>query len=117
MLLELLCIGLLGLSSLVGANSVIGAQQLLESPATTAIYPSASGYVTGIGMDLTGSYGQVVHLVLLYTCGSDLGSTVAVAYANGTVANIAKVDGPEAYLEMMLRLSFDSSKHLTYTIP
>ncbi|KAI1314090.1 hypothetical protein F5Y03DRAFT_389572 [Xylaria venustula] len=49
----------------------------------------------GIGFDLNPSY-----------------ATVAVSYPNGSVQPIARVEGDEAYREMMLRLSLPSSQHL-----
>ncbi|KAI1735228.1 hypothetical protein F4680DRAFT_435867 [Xylaria scruposa] len=49
----------------------------------------------GIGFDLSPSY-----------------ATVAVSYPNGSVQPIVRVEGDEAYREMMLRLSLHSSKHI-----
>lgn len=49
----------------------------------------------GIGFDLSPSYG-----------------TVAVSYPNGSIRSIARVEGSEAYREMMSRLSLRSSEHL-----
>ncbi|KAI1324200.1 hypothetical protein F5Y16DRAFT_402607 [Xylariaceae sp. FL0255] len=48
----------------------------------------------GIGFDLNPSYG-----------------TVAVSYPNGSLQTIARVEGNQAYREMMLRLSLPSSQH------
>ncbi|KAI0503210.1 hypothetical protein F5B22DRAFT_630116 [Xylaria bambusicola] len=49
----------------------------------------------GIGFDLSPSY-----------------ATVAVSYPNGSIQQIARVDGDRAYREMMLRLSLPTSQHL-----
>ncbi|KIM93960.1 hypothetical protein OIDMADRAFT_21471 [Oidiodendron maius Zn] len=51
----------------------------------------------GVGFDLGASYG-----------------TVAVSYPNGTIQSIAKVVGDAAYLEVMSRLSLQTSQHLQY---
>ncbi|KAI1749153.1 hypothetical protein F4782DRAFT_514754 [Xylaria castorea] len=49
----------------------------------------------GIGFDLSPSY-----------------ATAAVSYPNGSIQPIARVEGDEAYREMMLRLSLPSSTHV-----
>ncbi|KAJ4392139.1 hypothetical protein N0V93_005762 [Gnomoniopsis smithogilvyi] len=49
----------------------------------------------GIGFDLSPSY-----------------ATVAVSYPNGSVQPIARVEGDQAYRELMIRLSQPSSQHL-----
>ncbi|KAI0156555.1 hypothetical protein GGR57DRAFT_463809 [Xylariaceae sp. FL1272] len=49
----------------------------------------------GIGFDLNPSY-----------------ATVAVSYPNGSIYNIARVEGDGAYREMMRRLSLPSSQHI-----
>ncbi|KAI1178098.1 hypothetical protein F4777DRAFT_539425 [Nemania sp. FL0916] len=58
-------------------------------------YDRTLTHTFGIGIDLSPSY-----------------ATAAVSYPNGSIRTIARVEGDEAYREMMFRLSLSSSEHI-----
>lgn len=43
--------------------------------------------------------------------------TISIRRNDGTLENIGRVDGDEAYLELMQRLSLDSSRHPAFVLP
>jgi hypothetical protein len=85
-------------------------ETLLHHPSQGLVDESFSENTPAVGMDLTSCYGQVNNISLWKWL--TVISTVVVAYSNGTKADVAKVQGSDAYTEVMRRLSLESSQHL-----
>ena len=45
---------------------------------------------------------------------TDIRRTASVSFRNGSIFDVARIDGDEQYREVMDRLSLDSSVHPTY---